>query len=94
MLTTFATFNEYQKVTAGLRSLGVRLQLQKCAFNSVAEFLRVEYRSGNDKQYLPRAISTMVHGRIESTDHSDVKAIIEANEVRIKETIHRGFVEK
>jgi len=94
MLTTFKTFNDYQKVTSCMKTFGVRLQLMKCAFNSVAEFLRVEYRSGTPKQYLPRAISTMVHGRIESVEHNDVKAIMEANKTRIDEVEKRGFNEK
>jgi len=94
MIAIFKTFNDYQKILQSMKKRGIRLQFQKCAFNSVAEFLRVEYKSGTARQYLPRGIATLVHGRIESVEHSDIKAIIQANEVRICEVIKRGFIPK
>jgi len=68
----------------------IRLQLTKCSFGSLAEFLRVDHASGDSGQYITRSIATMMHSRIESkvaVRHAD---LVEAMENRFADYVNRG----
>lgn len=70
--------------------LNVRAQPAKCAFGAVAEFLRVDRQGGSSAQYLPRAIATLVHSRIESGPSTSLSDSIRSNETRLSEFVDRG----
>lgn len=70
--------------------INVRAQPAKCAFGAVAEFLRVDRNGGATAQYLPRAIATLVHSRIESGPATSLAESIRSNETRLSEFVDRG----
>lgn len=70
--------------------VNVRAQPAKCAFGAVAEFLRVDRQGGSTAQYLPRAIATLVHSRIESGPSTALADSIRSNETRLSEFVDRG----
>nr|UYL95653.1 MAG: RNA-dependent RNA polymerase [Tonghua Totiv tick virus 1] len=71
-------------------AVNVRAQPAKCAFGAVAEFLRVDRHGGSTAQYLPRAIATLVHSRIESGPSTSLAESIRSNETRLSEFVDRG----
>jgi len=72
--------------------LGIRAQKNKLNFGSIGEFLRVDGLAVDKTgaQYITRALSTMVHGRIESMQVSTMRNGLEANITRVNEAISRG----
>jgi hypothetical protein len=72
----------------------IRAQNAKCALAGAAEFLRVDRQSEGSGQYLPRAISTLIHSRIESQPAVQVTESLSANETRLFEFVARGGCEE
>jgi hypothetical protein len=72
------------------KRLNVRAQPAKCALAGAAEFLRVDRQAEGSGQYLARAISTLVHSRIESQPATLVSDAVSANETRLGEFVDRG----
>jgi hypothetical protein len=73
------------------RSAGIRAQPAKAATGSIAEFLRVEHRTGaTGAQYLPRACATLVHSRIESRQALSLQTALDAVAMRTDEMLDRG----
>lgn len=68
----------------------VRLSKNKCFFGTIKEFLRKDRKHGAGVQYLARGVSTLVHGRTESSQHSDIIEMLKSNETRLSEIYNRG----
>jgi len=76
----------YRTATHGIRASPV-----KCHSFCVAEFLRVDRWSGSSSgQYLSRAVSTLVHSRLESPLATDASALLRAAITRDGEARARG----
>lgn len=73
------------------RKYNVRMQSSKCAYGAIAEFLRIDHRRGSKGQYLARAVSTMVHSRIESKPSTDARDLAAAMEMRFQDAKARGM---
>lgn len=60
------------------KALGVRAQVSKTNIGTIGEFLRIDTRaeSPTGAQYLTRAVSTAVHGRIETAPPNDLREVV------------------
>lgn len=79
------------KLTSAARALNIRVQERKCSLGAVAEFLRTDAKKATGTQYLTRGIATLVHGRTETKDHADIRAIVESTVTRLTEAQDRGM---
>jgi hypothetical protein len=84
-------FRIAQKCAQAADNYAIRLQPTKCAFASIAEFLRVDHVRGSRGQYLSRACATIAHSRIESRMSTDARDLIESMEMRFSDCYHRGM---
>ncbi|QNJ34609.1 RNA-dependent RNA polymerase [Malassezia sympodialis mycovirus] len=71
---------------------GIRAQVSKTNLGTIGEFLRVDTRAKDSQmtQYLARAVSTLVHGRVEADSPTDLVAFITATITRVEEVKSRG----
>lgn len=74
------------------KDIGIRAQVSKTNLGTIGEFLRVDTRAKDPRmsQYLARAVSTLVHGRVETDSPTDMSAFIRATKVRCDEVASRG----
>lgn len=74
------------------KSCGIRAQVSKTNIGTIGEFLRVDTRAKDPmmSQYLARAVSTLVHGRVEADAPYDLMAFVRATKVRCEEVTARG----
>jgi len=79
-----------QTLQRGAKRLNIRFQKNKCYLGAIAEFLRVDHKTGNGTQYLARGVSTFVHGPTESTTPNDLQAVIKSISTRKRELIERN----
>lgn len=82
-------FDIARRVAYNASKYNIRLQLTKCAFGGIAEFLRVDRHRGDYGQYITRNIATLMHSRIESKVSLSVLDVIAANEERLLEHLRR-----
>jgi len=94
MIIIIYSFYDYQRILDNMKTNNIRFQDAKCSFNSIAEFLRVDYNKGEGKQYLCRAISNFVHSKVESNENGDLRLTLEAIQVRINKLKERGLIGK
>lgn len=80
------------KLISNAKAAGIRAQVSKTNLGTIGEFLRVDTRAKNPKmsQYLSRAVSTLVHGRVEADSPVDLQAFVSATMVRCNEVVSRG----
>ncbi|APG76076.1 hypothetical protein 2 [Beihai blue swimmer crab virus 3] len=81
--------NDYIRMQFSAERWNIRLSLQKCFMTSIKEFLRKDHQHKAGAQYLARGVSTLVHGRTESVQHSDIIELLKANETRLEEIVNR-----
>lgn len=74
------------------KEIGIRAQVSKTNLGTIGEFLRVDTRASDSKmsQYLARAVSTLVHGRVETGLPFDLASYLQASLVRVEEVRSRG----
>lgn len=74
------------------KSIGIRAQVSKTNIGTIGEFLRVDTRAKDPlmSQYLARAVSTLVHGRVEADAPYDLMAFVRATKTRCDEVVGRG----
>nr|WAK77282.1 MAG: RNA-dependent RNA polymerase [Totiviridae sp.] len=82
--------SEYLQALRRAEKYNIRLSKQKCHLASVAEFLRVDHRSPECGQYLCRAITTMVMGRIETSPSFSMIEVAKSYIARCGSAIARG----
>lgn len=82
-------------VTKG-KQLGIRAQVSKTNIGTIGEFLRVDARATRPTgaQYLARAVSTAVHGRVEIGRANDARSALQAARVRADAMRRRGGLSK
>lgn len=85
------SISEVLNAEKNARKNGIRLQMSKCSYGAIAEFLRVDHKRGSKGQYLSRAVATLVHSRIESKPSSDMRDLIESLESRLDDCYSRGL---
>lgn len=91
----YAGMRNLKDVVSVLRNaneIGVRANNTKMSIGTIAEFLRVDMRAKNatSSQYLTRACSTFVHGRIETEAPLGYRAMVTAYKTRYDEVLERG----
>lgn len=69
----------------------IRVKSEKSNICSVVEFLRVDASTSAGRQYLARAIATLVHSRTESGPPNDLHAAVQASATRLEEATLRGL---
>jgi len=76
--------------------LGVKAQISKTNIGTIGEFLRVDTRAKDTsgRQYLSRAISTSVHGRVEMAPANDYRELVRSLITRFDEVTQRGANER
>ncbi|QJW70335.1 RNA-dependent RNA polymerase [Erysiphe necator associated totivirus 6] len=88
------TQNVYQavKLAKRARDAGIRAQLAKTNIGTIGEFLRVDTRAQykTSSQYLARAVSTAVHGRVEMAPANDYRELVRSMNNRFDEIVARG----
>jgi hypothetical protein len=89
ILAAVTKLDEVVKLTKNARAYNIRFQKSKCFLGSVAEFLRVDHRTGVGAQYLSRAVSTFVHGPTESVLPNNLYDIVNAMNTRRLELLQR-----
>jgi hypothetical protein len=89
ILAAVTTLGEVQRLSANASTYNIRFQKSKCFLGSIAEFLRVDHRTGTGAQYLTRAVSTFVHGPTEAVLPNNLYEILNAMQTRKKELIER-----
>nr|QED42952.1 putative RdRp [Uromyces totivirus B] len=89
VLCGVTNLSQVQELQSKAASLGVRFQKSKCYLGAVAEFLRVDHYGNTGAQYLPRAVSTFVHGPTESSIPNDIVSIVKAIDTRRRELLAR-----
>nr|UYL95680.1 MAG: polyprotein [Dali Totiv tick virus 1] len=74
------------------KDCGIRAQVSKTNLGTIGEFLRVDTRAKDPmmSQYLARAVSTLVHGRVEADAPYDLMAFVRATKTRCEEVTARG----
>lgn len=74
------------------KALGVRAQVSKTNIGTIGEFLRIDTRARlpTGAQYLPRAVSTATHGRIETAPANDFRELVCSFRERYKAIKERG----
>lgn len=74
------------------KECGIRAQVSKTNLGTIGEFLRVDTRAKDPmmSQYLARAVSTLVHGRVEADAPYDLMAFVRATKTRCEEVTARG----
>lgn len=92
MYASCATILNAMKVVRNGRRLGIRAQVSKTNIGTIGEFLRVDARARNktSAQYLARAISTAVHGRVEIGKANDARNALMAVKTRVDAIVNRG----
>nr|UVG55952.1 putative RNA-dependent RNA polymerase [Poaceae Liege totivirus 17] len=80
-----------QQCMKNARKYNIRMQTSKCAYGAIAEFLRIDHRRGSRGQYLARAISTLMHSRIESRISTDARDLVQSMENRFTDAADRGM---
>nr|WAK77280.1 MAG: RNA-dependent RNA polymerase [Totiviridae sp.] len=81
---------EYLEAIANARYYNIRLSKAKCHLASVAEFLRVDHRSGDCGQYLCRALTTLTMGRIETSPSFSLVELSKSYLTRAASALARG----
>nr|QIP68056.1 RNA-dependent RNA polymerase [Erysiphales associated totivirus 7] len=90
VLAAVETYGQVQKLLSGAVEHNVRFQMSKCFLASIAEFLRVDHKTGSGSQYLARACATLVHGPTDALDPRDPVQQLDAMQVRADEAVARG----
>nr|QED42947.1 polymerase [Phakopsora pachyrhizi mycovirus 2] len=90
ILAAVTTIEQISRLENKAKASGIRFQRQKCYLASIAEFLRVDHKSGSNAQYLARGVSTFVHGPTETALPNDLLAVLKSNHTRASELIARG----
>lgn len=74
------------------KALGVRAQVSKTNIGTIGEFLRIDTRARvkTGAQYLPRAVSTATHGRIETAPANDFRELVSSFRERCQALKDRG----
>lgn len=90
ILVGVTNMRQVQNIYKNCRKVNVRLSPLKCFYGSVAEFLRVEHKSSESGQYIPRSVATLVAGKIESKPAFNIRDVLEALHTRAREAIKRG----
>lgn len=83
------TYGQVKKIEANLRKYNLRSQPAKCNLAGIAEFLRVDRAQGDGAQYLSRAVSTYVHGRIESMVPNNLLNVLQSLRERATQLVRR-----
>nr|WMV64380.1 putative RNA-dependent RNA polymerase [Uromyces fabae virus] len=89
ILAAVTNLQQVQILMTGAYKQNIRFQKTKCFLGSVAEFLRVDHRTGTGSQYLARAVSTFVHGPTESVLPNNLYEILNSMHTRKKELEER-----
>lgn len=79
------------RMMAAAQALNIRVKAEKSNLASIVEFLRVDTSGGQGKQYLSRAIATLVHSRTESGLPNDLLSAADASVTRLAEAQARGM---
>jgi hypothetical protein len=89
---TAPTVADALKLCSDAATRGIRAQITKTNIGTIGEFLRVNTRakSASGAQYLTRSVSTLVHGRIDTTAPNDLLALLHAHDTRRDGAILRG----
>jgi hypothetical protein len=92
MYATTPTVAHAMRLVKNAKELGIRAQLAKTNIGTIGEFLRVDTRAQNktSAQYLARAVSTAVHGRVEMAPANDFRATVASMSTRFDEMRQRG----
>lgn len=92
MYASCNTVLDAMKVVKRGKQLKIRAQVAKTNIGTIGEFLRVDARAThpNGAQYLTRAVSTAVHGRVEVGKANDARSALMAAHVRADALLKRG----
>ncbi|QJW70337.1 RNA-dependent RNA polymerase [Erysiphe necator associated totivirus 7] len=92
MYATTHDVDKAVKLARKAKALGVRAQLAKTNIGTIGEFLRVDTRATQktSSQYLARAVSTAVHGRVEMAPANDYRELVRSMMNRFDEIVARG----
>lgn len=83
------SYSQVRTLEHRLRTMGCRLQSSKCFLGGLCEFLRVDHLHHGKGQYLARATSTTVHSPVETKKPYMLRAVLEAQQVRLAELRQR-----
>nr|QED42974.1 putative RdRp [Phakopsora totivirus A] len=81
--------SQVQRLQLGAKERNIRFQRSKCYLGAIAEFLRIDHKTGLGSQYLARGVATFVHGPTESTAPNDLHAVLAAITTRRRELMER-----
>ncbi len=89
--TTKNVYNAMELIRRS-KALGVRAQVSKTNIGTIGEFLRIDTRARvkTGAQYLPRAVSTATHGRIETAPANDFRELVSSFRERCQALKDRG----
>jgi len=90
VLAAVTSLREVNLLMKNAKIFNIRFQANKCFLGAIAEFLRVDHKTGDGSQYLPRAISTYVHAPTESIIPNDLIAVLRSQQTRMIEVLSRG----
>nr|UMQ74219.1 RNA-dependent RNA polymerase [Helianthus annuus leaf-associated totivirus 1] len=90
VLASVNSFHQVQLLMKNAKLFNIRFQVSKCFLGAIAEFLRVDHKTGTGSQYLARAVATYVHAPTESILPNDLIAVVRSQKVRYEEILSRG----
>nr|CAH2618958.1 RNA-dependent RNA polymerase [Porphyridium purpureum toti-like virus 1]CAI5383886.1 RNA-dependent RNA polymerase [Porphyridium purpureum toti-like virus 1] len=91
VLASVVSLNDAMSFIKKAEAIGVRAQISKMNISSIAEFLRIDHKGQTTaSQYLTRAVATIVHSRMETSQAYDSVEYIEATRERIQNASDRG----
>jgi len=89
ILGAVTSLKQVQQLEYNAVSKNVRFQNTKCFLGAIAEFLRVDHRTGTGAQYLARSVATFVHGPTETVVPNDPVSILRSIYTRKQEMLSR-----
>ncbi|QGX74232.1 putative RNA-dependent RNA polymerase [Cronartium ribicola totivirus 3] len=90
ILAGITSLQQVQQLERRAKSHNIRFQRNKCYLGAIAEFLRVDHKSGGGSQYLARGVSTFVHGPTEATLPNNLGGVVKSLVTRAEELLARG----